>query len=556
LFLTIIQCVIYYKIIFYQNLGICYRAQIHSFFNYNPSIQKETLNWSDIQFIPIEEHMISTQQGKILWYALLAFTFIMLLNKLLLVITFRYEIAGLEPYFNYLVLKVNSGQLFTNPEHYPFIVTQYSPLYFYVVNALATIIEQFGVHEVRAVYIIGRLVNLLCNLLTCIFIYQFLKQHLRANFWEASALAMLVFNLFINHNIGVRPDSLKILFLTIMLMQTYLFLKGQQQKHLYWVVICGILALLSKQDALIPVLITLLILFSHRHYIKSILAGLTIGLVTGLVVLGLCKWQFDLVYLNLIGGISQGANWVWFKEIIRLNYLTFGVQIIFLGLLLYYFIRQKRPFVFVISIVLMFTAALLALFKWGSNFNYFIEFQIISTLLLFVIAFLKHEQWMQWILVLAMVGIYFNNFQNKNVTRPNLWVERDAFYLFQRDKKVADEIASLYLADHHPVICFSLKYALFLNENSIQWAMVNDFPEVFLKNLEALTSELPIKVFDYQFDCSNEALQNVVFMAPTAKNDWYIKKLNTVYGKDSNPFELEFLGINHEFTFHQILCNE
>jgi hypothetical protein len=503
--------------------------------------------------------MILKQPRKVLWYVLFAFTIAMLLNKLLLVITFRYEIAGLEPYFSFLVLKVGSGQLFTNPEQYPFIVTQYSPLYFYLVHSFAFVLEQLGVNEVRAVYVVGRLVNLLCNLGTSFFVFQFLKQHLKASFWQASALAMIIFNLFINHNIGVRPDSLKILFLTLMFIQTYLFLQNKLQKHLILLALFGILAMLSKQDALIPVLIALFILFSHKHFFNSVSIGLAMGVITGFLMLALCNWQIELVILNLVGGISQGANPVWFWEIVRLNYLTFSIQIIFLFALIFWLLKTRKNLVFVLSILILFTAALLALFKWGSNFNYFIDFQIISLTLLFIIAFLKGERWLQWLLVIGCVGIYFNNFQNKNIRMPDLWVERDAYYIFQKDIKIAKEIQQQFLHENQSIICFSLKYALFLNEFAIQWAMVNDYPEVFLNKLEALTNQLPIQVFDYHYNCEIEEMQDAIFMAPTNRNEWYVDKLNAVFGMEDSaqqPFHLQLLGTYQEFTFHQILCNE
>jgi hypothetical protein len=89
--------------------------------------------------------------------------------------------------------------------------------------------------------------------------------------------------------------------------------------------------------------------------------------------------------------------------------------------------------------------------------------------------------------------------------------------------------------------------------------MVNDYPEVFLNKLEALTNQLPIQVFDYHYNCEIEEMQDAIFMAPTNRNEWYVDKLNAVFGMEDSaqqPFHLQLLGTYQEFTFHQILCNE
>lgn len=501
--------------------------------------------------------MISKQYENIFWYTLLAFTAIMFFDKLLLVLTFRFEIAGLEPYFTYLVLKLGSGHLFTNPELYPFVVTQYSPLYFYIVSALSNLLEWLGVNEVRAVYLVGRGVNLCCNILTSYLIYYFFKQHIKVKTKLAVTIALVVFNLFINHNIGVRPDSLKILFLTAMFIQLYQIIKSGYTKHFYLFSIFAILALLCKQDALVPVLAALLIIFFHRNFVKSVLFGLSIGLITGVIMLGLFHWNIELLFQNLLGGIAQGANLNWWFQIVKLNYLTFIVQVFFLGIAVFWMLSQKVNKVWIAAILLQYISVIMALFKWGSNFNYFIEFQIIIVVLAIYVASTRYKKLLPVVLI-CIVGIFFNNFQNKNLTIPNFWAERDAYYMFQEMKQNSNEIQTQILNNDSPVICFSLKYAQFLNKNSIQWAMVNDYPEVFLLKLESLSSELPVQVFNYQYDCSLPELQNTVFMAPSENIEWFIDKLNTVFGrseKEGNEFELFLIQEKYNYSFYEIVCS-
>ena len=494
--------------------------------------------------------------SRYIWWALLLFSAAMLLNKLLLVVTFRYEIAGLEPYFSYLVLKADSGQLFSDPEQYPFIVTQYSPLYFYLVNSIAMLLEFFGVHEVRGVYITGRSINLLCNLLTCYVVFRFFVRTWKIETWQAGILGLFLFNLFINHNIGVRPDSLKLLWLTLMYIHTYKFIVGQNDRDIGIMSGYAFLALLTKQDALVHVLIALFILFTHRHFLKSVIYGLIIGGSTALVMLLLSDWSFHQVMKNLVGGISQGANFNWFKEIIRLNYLTFPVQIIFLIAITAYVLAYLRNKLMALPLLLLYGATTAALFKWGSNFNYFIDFQLLAVVLIFYVVFVEGK-WvgLKWILLGGLILIYFNNFQNKNITPPNLWVERDAYYLFKEDIKATDHIQATYLNDGKDnVICMDLKYALFLNYNSIQWSIVNDHPEIFLEKLEALTDELPVQVFDYNYDCNDQRLSKTVLMAPVERNEWYRHKLEVIF-QPEKPFLFENIGQTERFKFDYIICD-
>ena len=500
--------------------------------------------------------MNEKQLGKTIWYLLLAFSTLMLINKILLVFTYRFEIAGLEPYFSYLVLKVNSGQLFTNPEQFPFIVTQYSPLYFYVVNAFAEVLQWLGIHEVRAVYIVGRGINLMANLVTCLLVYRLFKRYLKLDKKWAFLVSMVVFNLFINHNIGVRTDSLKILFLSAMFIQLLIIIKAQSLSNWISFTVFAILALLCKQDALVPVLMALLILFSYKYYVKSIVFGAVVGLVSGLTILGLCNWKFEILTLNLLGGISQGMNLNWWLDIVRLNYLTFAVQLFFLIVGVKWLISKKYNFVWILSLVVIYVAAFMALFKWGSNFNYFIEFQIISAVLVLYITFASNTNHFKWLTLVCFAAIFFNNFQNKNVSIPNFWVERDAFYLFNEMKLNANKISEEVLKDKEAIICFDLKYPLFLNEKSIQWAMVNDYPEVFLPKLESLSSELPIQVFNYHYDCSNEKLVDAILMSPTKNAIWDAKKLNNVFKRteETDLLQLQLYNEWDNYNFYEIKC--
>ena len=75
------------------------------------------------------------------------------------------------------------------------------------------------------------------------------------------------------------------------------------------------------------------------------------------------------------------------------------------------------------------------LLKWGSNVNYLVEFQIITTVIIgFFVVKYKNEQ-LGLIAIVSILSIYTNNLMVKNVWLTNYWAEKDAYLQFQKEKK-------------------------------------------------------------------------------------------------------------------------
>jgi len=462
------------------------------------------------------------------------FTALLFVNRVLWVFSFEYDLGGIEEYFVYLILQVGNGHLYSDPEAYPYLITQYPPLYLYITSLGARILELFNDDLIHSTYITGRALNLFFNIVTCLIVYRFL-QALTTNRKYSMIMSMVVFTLFAAHNIAVRPDSLKILLVVSMYYYLWKYLtKGQLISYVVLITL-SVLSILTKQDALIHVVAIGLVLILKQGILRSFGYGMITGGIAGLLILICCDFNWILVHKNLVAGISQGISIPWAKSVIVWNILIFVAQLLLLSVVFVQvsFFKKRERWLGLI-LLYMYAVIQLSVLKWGSNFNYFLEFQILLVVLFAYWMSERRYQYLKYVFALSVIGIFTNNLLKHSIKPFNAKGQIEMQKLYSADRQVADELKSKYLTGNDKMfISFSLKFTLFLYKRTVLGTTINEYPEAFIPDIESFVGSLPEKTYQYNLPCSDEQLDKILFVAESDNMD--IQKQKLLQAFRTNP---------------------
>lgn len=341
-----------------------------------------------------DTHRIGLSRG-LVWRLLFA---LILGGCLVLTLLVRYrliflassDIGGIESFVIYSVQRYLAGfPLYASPEAAPFTITQYSPLYYRLVAAVASACS-LSPDDPIGIYRVSRGLSLLANLG-----YAGLLAALGSRFgltrWAALGVGVVAFVLLPPHAYS-RPDSVCGLLSLLSLYAGTRVWQAPAGTATGWLLTgmgAAALAIATKQSGIVLPAIWAGYYCLFRH---NWAYGLTIGAATGamalVALLGLMP-EHDpaLLYANIVTGVSQGFDWAMFKVNIYDHYLKpFGLHNA-LGLVFsVWLLRQPRADQRWLgwSALMLFAFALLTSTKQGSALNYFTDYVSLTGLVVMV----------------------------------------------------------------------------------------------------------------------------------------------------------------------------
>lgn len=304
------------------------------------------------------------------------------------------DIGGVEINIIYFIQRLLEKQpLYSDPEVFPYAVAQYSPLYYYLVAATASV---FGTKpdELFSVFIVNRTVSLVLNLLYLVIVYRTSVRIFKLNGSAARSIVCFAF-IFLEITSFGRPDSLYHLF--FMLSLYYFFLCNPETAKgkilLKNILAAGIftgLSICSKQSGI--VLLPVFSIWLYRSgkirllLIYNLVAGLCILFILGLLLI--MTGDFVSFYKNVIMGVSNGIGLHWYINVILPDfYYGFGLLFSLAGILLF-FLMKKQQTLLAKQALLIFTGLFVlqnaVMAKFGSNPGYLTEWWTLLFILLAV----------------------------------------------------------------------------------------------------------------------------------------------------------------------------
>ena len=254
--------------------------------------------------------------NRTLFYAIVICALSVLVCRLCLLFSYSPDIAGLEE-FQLILLKLTykSGNPYTLLNKPPCLAVPYAPFYY---HALTTIFRflPIDINNVRSIYIAGRSTNLFLNLVNVFVIYIVCREFgMNKIFSIGTALIFFIF-LFFDHY-AVRPDTLKLFFVSLHLLFTIKAVK-KDKGYLYVILSSFFLccAVFTKQDSLqllLPATLSFFLLCENR-ILKLAIFSITFifSLLCFLYLMGFDRELLKVTATSIYWGMYTGINLKYF----------------------------------------------------------------------------------------------------------------------------------------------------------------------------------------------------------------------------------------------------
>ena len=331
----------------------------------------------------------------------------LIVGRIIAIFSYNSDIGGMEQAFVLLVQRILDHQLFyPDPTEPPYLISQYSPIYFYIVAFFSKTASLDPENNLIQVFWMGRIVSFLANLFTYFFIFKIASLYKPLKLYQGVILFILYFGTLANHSYATRPDSLKVMFLIGGL---FFLLKYINLKSFYLFALAILffnLAVYTKQDALIEsgIFLSIYFLFFRFKWFKEV--AITIVIFTFFAVIFYLIFRHQYLQVLFIKS----------KEHISFNYLKFILFLVsaytaaafflmFLTVIVNYIKAEKSKwlnYLFASGIIMaIYNVASLSL--WGSGIVYLSTSLAILIMLLILLTRQRVGIWFSVVIILFLI---------------------------------------------------------------------------------------------------------------------------------------------------------
>jgi hypothetical protein len=405
------------------------------------------------------------------------------------------DLGGVENNVIYFIQRLLSGQpVYSDPSKAPYAIAQYGPLYYHL---CATIANMLGIKadNVFGLFIISRIISLVCNIFFCLMLFAIAKKIFRLSFGACLTIVCFAF-IFIDITAYSRPDSLYQVFFFVSTFYMLQFIEQPKLKLLVAVAVFSMLAMFTKQTGImLPVLLSLWFIFHGRW--KYLFYYTTICIATGLLLLFAFHANREF-FLNVVGGVNSGISLHWFlKVIVGDFYEKWGLLLVPAFIIILYRLKNldgglSRFLSFFLTGV--FIISNLLGFKFGSTPGYFSEWWA----LLFILAayFFMQLDFSPVRTSAIYILIFMLVIRIAAITYPFAYI-RESYQqytsLYESEKKVASRIRSYPQARKpYSVFCNLYSPKSFLNNFLFREAVLPQYEIVIYTSYNR-------QVFDYSY---------------------------------------------------------
>lgn len=300
--------------------------------------------------------------------------------------------GGIESNVVYGIQRILLGQaLYQDPAAGSYAVMQYTPLYYYCVASVASIVGTDG-HDVQGIYMLCRVIALMLNLLTVIAAASIIRVW-KFNWLQSLLLATPILIILTSHYF-LRGDSMHLLFFVSAIGAYIQYLRKQRVPDVILFALLSAACIMCKQSGVLVAGITgSLLLFTERRYLASLVYTIC-TIMFALLIACLCVGNaWTTFYQNAYLGLKNGIDLAFLYNMFISQFFLELVPCYLLGgALVYFAIKQNKNKVFtalVTGMALSWLFAVVTGIKIGSSNNYFVEF---ITLLVIALPYLLQNE--------------------------------------------------------------------------------------------------------------------------------------------------------------------
>jgi hypothetical protein len=300
------------------------------------------------------------------------------------------DIRGTESNVIYTLQQIldDNSLLYQNPNELPYSVTQYTPLYYLICDAVLSL---FGVKatSVLTIIITSRCISLVFLVLSAYYFYKIILQFHVQQFLLLLFVTLFIVATFPWYSIS-RPDVLVLFFVLISIRILQKHLQSKDPTYSIYVGVICFLAIASKQNGFILPL-TIGVFFLINKAWKSLLyliSGFAVGFFIVYTILLLGHYELIFLKANIIDGINNDMD---FAYALKRPYKSFVIYFGLFSIAFYYLLKGNYKawltpkfslkYFLMLSLVIWFFLSSVLAFKVGSGINYFNEAIVIALII-------------------------------------------------------------------------------------------------------------------------------------------------------------------------------
>ncbi len=313
----------------------------------------------------------------------------MLLGRIAAIFTFNSDISGVEEVFIYYIQRLMiTPEFYPDPTQPPYIISQYSPIFFYTTALLSKMFNIDPAVDFIKIFWIGRSVSFFANVLTFLAITKTIGLFKKLKFIDTLLIFILYFGTLTHHSFAARPDALKVMFLICANYQLFKYQFTDRKADFLMAVILFVLAIFTKQDALIEsaIISVIYVLFFRNNLKKEV--PIVIGVLVTLIMLFYVLFkgqQIELLFIKTQEHIS--FNYLKFILNIYRNYMTGFIILLAGGFGGFIFTYQKTKSLTYLAFLLIPISLynITSISFWGASFVYVSVALVLSIVLLGIV---------------------------------------------------------------------------------------------------------------------------------------------------------------------------
>lgn len=318
--------------------------------------------------------------------------------KIYISLSFLPDISGSETSTIFPIQRLTGGlPVYTDPESPPFLMAQYTPIYFGLVSLIAKVAGILP-DDVHKVFIISRLFSISLVVTMAGAVGTFLRYKVKTSVYAALLAACFIYQVLAYWYLtSSRPDSLLVLLTTMLIIVVYRAIELENTNGVWWIaaIVIAVVAFFVKQSGAIHAIalgVFCLITAQWKLLFRLI--------ISGLVAFGICLFilptqNLAIFFTNIIGGVANSASWGWFYDWTLQRFLLAFAPLLAISTAICVVSFQNKSHLFLkflsVCSVLFFLFATATATKIGAGVGYYQDYLIVAVVQ--IVVFVYTQGW-------------------------------------------------------------------------------------------------------------------------------------------------------------------
>lgn len=323
---------------------------------------------------------------------------LLLLIKIYVSLSFLPDISGSETSTIFPIQRLTGGlPIYTDPESPPFLMAQYTPIYFVLVSLVAKVAGILP-DDVHKVFIISRLFSISLVVAMAGMVGIFLRYKVKTSVHTALLTACFIYQILAYWYLtSSRPDSLLVLLTALFIMVIYRAIELENTTGIWWIaaIFIAVTAFFVKQSGAIHAIalgVFCLITAQWKLLFRMVVTGL---LVFCIYLFILPTQSLAVFFTNIIGGVANSASWGWFYDWTLQRFLLAFAPLLAINVVvcLVSFRNKGHLYLKFLSVcsLLFFVFATATATKIGAGVGYYQDYLIVAVVQ--IVVFIYTQGW-------------------------------------------------------------------------------------------------------------------------------------------------------------------